>query len=46
MLAITEIVLESRDYDFWTNHAKTHFECLQAYMIRFEFEIAGIFSPL
>ena len=23
MLAITEIVLETRDYDFWTKHAKT-----------------------
>ena len=45
----------SLDYDFWTNYAKT--KCLQAYlvpikkrlqayMVRFGFEIAGIFSPL
>ena len=25
MLAISKIVLESRDYDFWTNLAKTNF---------------------
>ena len=55
MLAMSEMVLESRDYDFWTNLASTNFRWLQAYLVpferdckqvRFRFEIAGIFSPL
>ena len=36
MLAITEIVLEERAYDFWTNHEKTNFQCLQAYLVPIE----------
>ena len=43
MLAMSEIVLESRGYDFSTNHAKKIFLYLQTYMIRFGFEIAGKF---
>ena len=46
MLAMSKIDLESRDYDFWMNHAKTNFQCSQAYLIPFGFEIAVIFSPL
>ena len=57
MLAMSKIVLDSPDYDFWTNLAKTNFQCLQAYlvpvvkksqayMVRFGFGIEGIFSPL
>ena len=46
MIAISEILPESRDYDFWTNHAKTNIQRLQAYMVRLGFEIAGIFGPL
>ena len=33
MIAISEIVLESCDYDFWTNRAKTKFRLLQSYLI-------------
>ena len=56
MLAIIEIVLEARDYNFWTNHARKfsmfasifgpYSKRLQAYMVRFGFEIASILSPL
>ena len=55
MLSITEIVLKSRDYDFWTYISKTKFwwlqafcpywKRLQAYMVRFGFEIASIKGP-
>ena len=33
MIAISEIVLESCDYDFWTNLAKTKFRLLQSYLV-------------
>ena len=29
MIAISKFVLESRDYDFWTNLVKTNFRSLQ-----------------
>ena len=46
MLAITEIVLESRDYDFWTNHAKTNFQYFQAYLVPIERDYKHIWSVL
>ena len=36
MLAMSKIVLKSCDYDFWTNHAKTNFGWLQAYLVPIE----------
>ena len=42
MLAMSKIVLESRDYDVWTNLAKTNFRGLQAYLVPFETEIVDI----
>ena len=53
MLAITEIVLDARDYDSWTNQFSMfatifgpYWKRLQAYMVRFGIDIAGIFGPL
>ena len=36
MIATSELVLKSRDYDFWTNLAKTNFRSLQSYLVLFE----------
>ena len=36
MIAMSKMLLESRDYDFWTNLAKTNFRSLQAYLISIE----------
>ena len=46
MLAMPKIVLASRDYDFWTNHAKTNFQCLQAYLVPIERDCNPIWSLL
>ena len=54
MIAISEIVPESRVYDFWTSLFKTNFDdCSHiwsvferiAIMVRFGFVIAIVFSP-
>ena len=49
MLAMSKMVLESRDYDFWTNLAETNFRWLPAYLVLFQTgglltEIASISS--
>ena len=36
MIAMSKFVLESHDYDFWTNLVKTKFWSLQSYLILFE----------
>ena len=36
MIAISEIVLKSCDYDFLANLAKTKFRLLQSYLVLFE----------
>ena len=43
MLAMSEMVIESRDYDFWTNLASTNFRWLQAYFSLLK-EIATIYT--
>ena len=45
MIAILEIVLESFDYDFKSNLAKTKFRSLQSYLDPIVTKIAIIFSP-
>ena len=53
MLAMSKIIPESRDYDFWTNLAKTKFRSLQVPIVLmiartflFVTKIAGIFGPI
>ena len=45
MIALSEIVLGSCDYDFWTNLVKINFRLLRSYMVRFGIDIAIIFGP-
>ena len=57
MIAMSKLVLESRDYDFWTNLRKTKFRSLQSYLkkiaiiyrlyniVQFGFEITLILGP-
>ena len=45
MIAISKFVLKSRDYDFWTNLAKTNFRSLQSYLVQFG-KIAIIYGPI
>ena len=46
MLAMPKMVLESREYDFWTNLAKTNFRWLQIYLVPIERDCKHIRSPL
>ena len=40
MIAMSKIVRESRDYDFWTNHVKTNFQSFQSYLVSLVMKIA------
>ena len=51
MLAMSEIVLESRKYNFWTNPAKTKhiwslLKEIASIYSPIQFEIASIFGPM
>ena len=44
MIAMTKIVLESREYDFWTNLLKIKFRFLQSYLVLFGKDCNHIWS--
>ena len=46
MIAMSKIVLGSRNYDFWTNLVKINFRFLQSYMVPNIKIIAIIYGPL
>ena len=44
MIAMSKIVLWSRDYDFWTNLVEMNCRLLQSYLVPFEWDCNHIWS--
>ena len=44
MIAKAKFVLESRDYDFWTNLVEINFRSMQSYLVHFERDCNHIWS--
>ena len=44
MPVMSKLVMELRDYDFWTNFAETNFRLLQAYLVPIEEDYKQMWS--